>query len=87
MVVNETTAADTAGRKGEMIRTNTTPYEISHAKAPRGFGSWAFDLATYKGPTLELVRFWAHSMNYGGAKKAALAEAQKIGAHEVRVLG
>lgn len=70
-----------------MIRTNTTPYEISHAKAPRGFGSWAFDLVAYRGHEMELIRFWAHSMNYGAAKKAALAEAAKAGATEIRVLG
>src|SRR5882672_11390361 len=27
------------------VTVNTTQYEFSHGKAPRGFGMWAFDLA------------------------------------------
>lgn len=66
------------------IEFGTKDYQYSHGHAPRGRGSWAFEIA---GET-----WWAKdpvtgitSMTYGEAKKLAVAEAKKRGVQEVEV--
>lgn len=49
---------------------NTTIYEASHGKLPRGTGAWAFSI--YRNPQPGLV-FWARNASYGEAKKQARA--------------
>jgi hypothetical protein len=60
------------------ITVNTTQFEFSHGKAPKGRGSWAFKL----GARAEL--FW-HNGTFTEARKAAKAEARRVGVHWVEV--
>jgi hypothetical protein len=53
------------------IQFHTREYQFEHGHAPRGFGSWAFDFDNAS------ARFWAHSMTYADAKKAAHEEAKR----------
>jgi len=66
------------------VYVNTSKYEMSHGKAPGGFGSWAFDLTDAGGSPP--VRRWEHQATYGRAKAAAVKAAREIGALTVIVL-
>jgi len=46
------------------VEVNTTEYEFSHGKKPRGFGCWAFQIGRDPEP------YWSHG-NYGQAVKDA----------------
>lgn len=52
------------------IEFNTTQYEFSHGKQPRGRGSWAFEFEDSPD-----AWFAPGSLTIGEAKKAARAEA------------
>lgn len=73
-----------AGRRMPLsaIRVDTAPYERSHMKAPRGRGSWAFDLDGERRFAVPL--FW-HSGTYAEAVRAARLAAQKLGSCRVLV--
>ena len=59
-------------------RVDTRTYEISHARKPRGYGSWAFFFEHEAAP-----RFFRGS--YGEAKKQAVAAARAAGVEYVSV--
>jgi len=55
------------------MRTDTSEYENTHGRKPRGFGLWFFELLGTDGQgryTTETVR--VPNSNYGPAKKAAV---------------
>lgn len=64
------------------MRVETSTFEASHGKAPRGLGNWAF----------EFVKFNCHPLTfhymgtYSAAKAAAVKEARLDGADFVKVL-
>ena len=63
------------------IRCSTAPYEAVHGKRPRGEGLWWFDIAL---PSGLHVHFHMRA-TYGLAAQAAMAEARKLHACEVRL--
>lgn len=60
------------------VRVETTQYQASHMKAPRGYGSWAFQI----GSTI----FWAHQSTYTDARKKAVEAARIARVSFVEVL-
>lgn len=70
-----TRAATLALRDIEFI---TTEFEMSHGRAPRGYGSWAFEIEG------RAETFW-HTGTYAEARRAARVEAQKYGCDRVMV--
>jgi hypothetical protein len=57
---------------------NTTQFECSHGKAPRGRGQWAFGLGR-RNPGPKSI-FWSTAgVTYSEAKKEALQEARYQG--------
>jgi hypothetical protein len=62
----------------ETAEVDTTVYEFSHGKKPRGFGSWAFSFNKKDVPHTEML--WVNQSTYGDALKQAKAEAKKRGA-------
>ena len=62
------------------IRVETTKFQFSHRRQPKGFGSWAFQIG--KNPEPYFVR----SSSYSDARKAAQQEAAKQGASCITVL-
>jgi hypothetical protein len=67
------------------ITVDTSTFERSHGKKPRGFGSWAFYNKPDHGGEFDKL-FWSHVTNYSEAKKAALAHAAKVGWNRLVVL-
>ena len=63
------------------IHFDTTEYEFSHDKRPRGIGSWAF--AYRRDADLSEI-FWVNGQ-YAEAKRIARALAKKAGEHRVFV--
>lgn len=61
---------------GMTIRVNTSQYEFSHGKQPRGYGHWAFEIGA------ETLFF---SGNYGDAKRQAVQAAKDRNVADVRV--
>lgn len=65
------------------VEFNTTEYQFSHGKQPRGRGSWAFAFSR-NAPVEEM--FWTPgSTTYAEAKKMAKAEAERRGVSTVYV--
>lgn len=64
------------------MRVETSTYEFSHGRKPKGYGLWLFGL-TFSGPS---VQTFSHTGNYGDAKKAAVKAASEQGANAVEVL-
>ena len=63
------------------VAVDTSQYEASHGRAPRGFGGWWFHVgAGQGGPVLQ------ERGNYGDCKRAAIARAQSLGASVIIVL-
>jgi hypothetical protein len=62
----------------EEVRVDTSTYEFSHGKKPRGFGSWAFSFDKKDVPHEEML--WVNQSTYGDALKKAKAEAKSRGA-------
>lgn len=53
---------------------NTTDYQMSHGRGPRGFGSWAF---FFQRNADVGQAFWVHQSTYADAKKAVRAEVKR----------
>jgi hypothetical protein len=51
------------------VNFNTTEFVASHCRAPRGRGSWAFEVATVDGHLAEGPMEFSPSMTYTDAKK------------------
>lgn len=67
---------------------NTNDYVCSHAKAPRGYGSWAFTFDKHPSSPMAMAEvFMVHSATYAEAKKAARAEGAKRKARVAYVCG
>ena len=60
------------------MRVNTTDYEWTTGRKPRGYGHWAFEIC---GET------YFFTGTYGAAKKQAIAKARELCALTVSVLG
>lgn len=60
-----------------MIEFQTTQYEFSHGKKPRGFGTWAFQITG---------QIFYATASYGEAKRQAAEKARAAGVSRVRVL-
>lgn len=58
------------------IRFDTTEYQASHGKTPRGDGQWAFYLHRCDEMTTVFTPF---PMTYTAAKRFALSEARAVG--------
>ena len=58
------------------VQVNTTEYEFSHGKKPRGFGQWVFFFGNV---------MFTYNGTYGDAKKAAMKTAKEQGYTEVMV--
>jgi hypothetical protein len=63
------------------IEFNTTAYQMSHGRHPRGTGAWAF----FFNREMNGEPFWVSCMPYGAAKSVARAEATRQGAATVYV--
>ena len=61
---------------------NTTEYEFSHGKSPRGRGGWAFSFV--RRPDVMTEVFWVNG-TYAEAKKVARDKAKAEGSDEVFV--
>lgn len=59
------------------VEVDTTEYEFSHGKKPRGRGGWGFEV---NGAVV-----WAPCSTYGDAVKWARAQASAVGARVVKV--
>lgn len=59
------------------VEVSTRTFYASHACEPRGEGSWAF--------FIQDAIFWAPYGSYSSAKKAAVAEARRVGAFSITV--
>jgi hypothetical protein len=70
------------------ITFDTTPFEVSHCKAPKGRGSWAF--SNIRNPDVLRDHIWfSPSMTYAEARKwfkQQLATLEIEGEHVVYVL-
>ena len=55
------------------ITVDTSRYEFSYGKAPRGYGAWFFTVQA--GDTVDLFRFTG---SYGAARAAAIARAREL---------
>lgn len=66
------------------MNVNTNEYELTHGKAPRGTGYWAF-LFYRMGMGLIVIEFAPGSQTYGAARKWAVAKAKELGADRVAV--
>ncbi len=68
------------------VTVSTTEFEFAHGKKPRGYGRWGFYFGFNRtlGSTVD-PWFAPGSMNYGAAKKAAVAEARSRGFTLVKV--
>ena len=64
------------------VEVNTTQYQFSHGKAPRGAGHWIFAIGR-NGAWTEFQP--TGLMTYGAAKRLAIAEARSLGAWQVVV--
>lgn len=53
------------------IDVNTTQFEFSHGRKPKGFGSWAF--------VINGEMKWFNQSNYGDALKKAKKYARQLG--------
>ena len=65
-------------------RVNTTDFEFSHGRKPRGRGSWAFFFERDRRNHDVQDAFWHHG-SFTEAKKAAVEEARRRGARDVFV--
>jgi len=65
-----------------MIEFNTTEFEFSHGKQPRGHGDWAFLLQAINRADRVI---WIHG-SYGEAKKQARKTARELRYYRVKVL-
>lgn len=63
-----------------MVHFDTSEYELSHGKTPRGYGSWAFEFS------VDRCVWWAPTGTFTAAKKAARAEAKRRSVEDVKVL-
>jgi hypothetical protein len=61
-----------------MVEVNTTEYEFSHGRKPRGYGSWAF---RFEG---DIALHW-YQGTYSEARSAARKAARKAGAASIEV--
>lgn len=61
-----------------MTRVETSEYEFSHGRTPRGKGQWAFSFDGIAGI------FWTHG-TYTEAKAEARREARRLGATKITV--
>ena len=64
------------------VRVDTTKYQFSHGKQPRGYGNWMFHILTAKGV---LPSASTGPMSYSDAKCEAMAKAKAEGAIVVEV--
>jgi hypothetical protein len=64
------------------IDVDTSEFESSHGKKPRGRGDWAFGF-TRRARMEDL--FWVYNQPYGAAVKAAKAKARALGADTIYV--
>lgn len=53
------------------IETDTTKYEYSHGKKPRGYGEWGFEVTAMRGSGYCDIKKWERG-NFGEAKAAAI---------------
>ena len=60
------------------VTVNTSSFRFSHAKEPRGFGCWCFEVGSEE--------FFSEPMNFGEACKKAKAFAKSKSVTEVTVL-
>lgn len=61
------------------IRVETSTYEFSHGKQPRGIGYWGFEITWAKNPAwpnAKTSQVWKNA-SYSEAKAAALAEVSR----------
>jgi hypothetical protein len=65
------------------VRFNTTEFEFSHGRRPRGFSYWGFFFGDAK--RTENVWFVPNVCNFADAKKAAREEAKRRDCGEVHV--
>lgn len=65
-----------------MVEFNTSDFQFSHGRAPRGFGSWAFFFE--RNAPVEQA-FWVHQATFAAARKAAAQEARRRGCDVVFV--
>lgn len=63
------------------IEFNTTDYQFSHGRSPRGLGGWAFSYE--RNPEMAAI-FWVNG-SYGEAKRVARDKARADGRSEVFV--
>ena len=62
------------------MRVETSEYQFSHGRKPRGFGLWFFELTTPKGK-----REFIYSGMYGKACEAAIAHGLTLQATRIQV--
>ena len=63
------------------IKTDTSKFEFSHGRKPKGFGYWAFWIESSMGSTP-----WSFRGLYSEACKSAKRTAQKFNATQITVL-
>ncbi|MBN1443725.1 MAG: hypothetical protein JXA90_13530 [Planctomycetes bacterium] len=68
------------------IEVNTTRYEFSHGKQPRGYGWWAFDIIRYHGDGTRTRERVMRAGKYGEAKRYAVTLARTGPAATIVVL-
>lgn len=64
-----------------MVETDTTQYEFTHGRKPRGFGSWAFNVTVANGRggfLVETIRPWTCG-TLAECRKEAVRRAKEIG--------
>ena len=61
------------------ITVETSEYEFSHGKRPRGRGTWAFTFDTRRYDRIEEV-WWTPFVTWSDARRLAVAEARRRGA-------
>lgn len=64
------------------MNVDTTNYQDTHGKAPRGEGTWMFDLGRNGAWTTIFTPF---AMRFSDAKKWAIREAHALGADRLQV--
>jgi len=71
-------------RQGMAVEVGTHEYEASHGTTPRGRGNWAFLMGDRLNGRYLADLFWCNDL-YTEARKAAKAEAKRLGCDHVSV--
>jgi ADP-heptose:LPS heptosyltransferase len=71
-------------KRQPVVEFDSTPFEFSHGRCPKGRGSWAFSVERNPDVTSPAVLF-SPSMTYGEAKRFAREHFRKLASHESHI--